>query len=183
MVTETVQAPRALSLGPVLRRRDGEPLVVKDARMGDLINLSTAECHVARVMDGVRYDTDRADLVLRRSTVEYGYYRMTQVFRGHDRHWFQLSLVYNFEWAQREGGEIRRLADDEVLPALRKALAGDDGEPLLRDWYLRGWIPRDDAFVRAWAEATLPADACESITERFEAIPNETSAYHPVTPF
>lgn len=176
MVTETIQAPHPLRSGPVLRRRNGKPILIQNVRLGDRIDLATGECHLARVIDGVRCDTERADLVLWHATSDYGYYRMQQVFRGHDGQWFLVTLTYNTEWDQCEGGAIRRLTNEMVPPKLREILGNTDGWPLLCDWYLDGWLPRDDAFVQAWAEATLSADECEFLLNGLAAIPDNPSA-------
>lgn len=74
--------------------------------------------------------------------------------------------------AVREGTIITRLDDNTVLPELRAILGDTDGWPLLCDWYLDGWLPRDDAFVQAWAEATLSADECEFVLNGLTTIPD-----------
>lgn len=173
MSTDTVQAPGPLWFGPFLRRGDGSHLVIERARFGDLIDLTTGECHLARVIAGVRCDTRRATLVVGSSSAAGGYFFFRQLFRGHDGHWFLVTLTYDVDWGECDDGFIGLLTEDQVLPKLREVLAGEDCWPLLRDWYVRGWVPRDDAFVQEWAEAMLPADEYEFVVHSFATIPSD----------
>lgn len=175
MVTDTIHAPAPLRYGPCLRQRDGSPIVINDHRRGDWINLTTGECHVAHLIHGIRCDTEQADLVVSRSSADGGYFRTRNLFRGHHGYWFLSLLAYNLDWYACEGGTFALLADEDVLPKLKETLHAEDPWPLLRDWYLHGWIPRDDAFVQEWAEATLSADECEQLLIGFQTMPSMPS--------
>lgn len=165
--------PKPIRSGPGLGSPENNHLIVERARRRDRLDLTTCECAVARVIDGVRYGTGDADLVASRSFLEdEQYFLLRQLYRGRDERWFLLQVQWFFASRQCNDNLIVPIPNDKVLGELRTLVCDDDCLTLLRDWYIGGWLPRNDAFVQQWAESILSADDCLNIIYGFEFIPD-----------
>jgi hypothetical protein len=55
------------------------------------------------------------------------------------------------------------LDHDRVLPVALRLVDGRDTLAFLREWYVGGWLPRDEPLVRRWAAHALSADEYETL--------------------
>ncbi|HEX7369992.1 MAG TPA: hypothetical protein VF284_06900 [Rhodanobacteraceae bacterium] len=165
--------PKPIRSGPGLGSPGDKHFIVENARRKDYLDLTTCECRVARVIDGVRYGTGDADLVASRSVIEVNqYFSLRQLYRGRDERWFLLQVQWFFDSERCNDNLIVPIAYQSVLGELRQLVSDDDCFALLRDWYVDGWLPRNDGFVQQWAEATLSADDCLFVINAFPLIPD-----------
>lgn len=172
MSFDVAPIPSPIRFGPGLRTRRDCHFIVERNDRGDRLDLTTCDCEVARVIDGIRYDTRAAFLVVSRSYFDGdAFFHLRQVFRGHAGRWFVLQVQWAFDSGQCNDNLIVPIQDEQVLATLRQTIRNEDCLPLLRDWYSRGWIPRNDAFVQRWAEDVLSADDCEYVIHTFATIP------------
>lgn len=172
MSFRTIPIPNPIRFGPGLRFNKERHVIVEHKRRRDVLDLTTCECHVARVLDGIRYDTEAAHLVVSASSLDGDFYfNLRQIFRSFDHLWFAVQVQWSFDSGQCNDNLIVPIPDERVLPALRQILRPDDCRALLRDWYAFGWIPRNDAFAQRWAEDILSADDCQDILDSFNTIP------------
>lgn len=166
--------PSPIRYGSGLRMRRDAHFIIEPARHGDVLDLTTCDACIARVIHGIRYDTQRAFLVASRSGFDNElFFGLRQIFRGYDHRWFALQVQLTLDSGACNTNLIMPIPDERVLPSLRQVVRDEDCWPFLRDWYCMGWIPRNDAFAQAWAEAVLPADDCQFVINSFGAIPSD----------
>ncbi|MEO8801806.1 MAG: hypothetical protein ABI375_00445 [Rudaea sp.] len=170
MTTTQTAAPT-----PIIREdrvhyvNDGE-LILTDQRRGDRFNLSTGEVVAARMINGNRYDTSRATIILGSGEFHsYGCYSLRRLYRTHQGKFFLLQMG----WATDVGfigiQSISVVEQEQVLTLAKTLLHGRDVSAFLLEWYCSGLLPRDDAFAQALAESVLSADECEMVLAAFGA--------------
>lgn len=174
MLLDIRSMPSPIRFGPGLRTRRDAHFIVEPARHGDVLDLTSCDCSIARVINGIRYDTRRAFLVAAMSCFSDDmFFGLRQIFRGFDHRWFALQVQLTLDSGACNDNLIMPIPDERVLPSLRQMLREEDCWPLLRYWYCGGWIPRNDAIAQEWAEAVLAADDCQQIINCFGLIPDD----------
>lgn len=172
MSIDVTRIPSPIRFGLDLRTRGDGHVIVERPQRGDLIDFTTCECAVSRVIHGVRYDTGDAILVASRLRLDEDHLLcLRQVYRSHKGRWFVVQAKWSFDSGECNDNLIVPIRDEQVLMLLRPMIQDRDCLTFLRGWYCRGWVPRNDAFVLQWAEAFLPADACEYLIDAFDTIP------------
>jgi hypothetical protein len=146
----------------------GKEFELRDERREDNYNLSTGEVRVARIMQGIRYDTTRATLVVGDGEFSGNdSYRLRRLYRTKNGTFFLLQMLWSAELGFIDRPAIVVVEDEAVLGVAKGLLRGEDILPFMLDWYCAGLLPLDDAYVQRWAEAILSADKCEAVLSRF----------------
>ncbi|MGH8112934.1 MAG: hypothetical protein ACREPL_13610, partial [Rhodanobacteraceae bacterium] len=159
MNSDLAPTPCPICFGPGLHTPGNCHFLVEQPRRGDRIDLSTRNCTLARVINGIRYDTRSAFLVTSASQFDgFLFFRLQQVYRGLDGNWFMVQVHWPAASQADNDHPITPIPDAQVLATLRNIVRDQDCLPLLRDWYNQGWIPRNDALAQQWAEVVLTAD-------------------------
>lgn len=165
-------APKPILRGESIRRLDGTPITLAGPHAGDHFNLTTCQCRISRIIHGQRYDTDRSLLVAGTSRVDFADgFMLHQLYRADDGAFFALHMLWWRELGFSTAHFIQPLTDSKVLATARSIVQPVDCRDFLLGWYSLGWLPRDDACVRAWAEAVLSADDCAMVLDCIDAMP------------
>jgi len=160
----TANIPAPISYETRVRTINDEEIHLPGSRAGDTCNLSTGEVNVARMVDGVRYDTAHATLII--GAGEYfgnGSYGLCRLYRTDDGKFFHLLMVWTLAGTAVDLTVITANDDLGVLQIAQVLLPDRDVVGFLRDWYCAGLLPIDDDFVKEWAESALPADECQEV--------------------
>lgn len=153
---------------PVLRdyhliASNGDPMIWENEYQSSEVNLTTGVIRYARVLDRIRYDTQQATLVAGWARLRNfpGGYRIQRLYRGHHGRFFVIAVDWHGHSTPFSGIALAPVPDSDVLLAAQHMVGDDDAFVFLRDWYLGGWLPREDAAVQSWAERVLSAGDCE----------------------
>jgi hypothetical protein len=127
-------------------------------------NASTDPHGVSRVIDGLRYDTHQAALVASVFELDDAWdLHQWGLFRGDHGRWFVVKMRTGYQEGAEIVQTIHPLPDGRVLGFARNLVTPELCLRFLLDWYCTGWIPRNDPFVRDWAEADLSAGDCQTV--------------------
>jgi len=154
--------PAAIVYETRVQKINGEEIHVAGSRPGDTCNLSTGEVHVARMIDGIRYDTANASLIV--GVGEYfgnSSYALCRLYRTTDRRFLYLLVLWMCDDVSVDIKAITSNDEPGVLTIAEKILPDKDVVAFLREWYCPGLLPIDDDFVKRWVERTLSADECQ----------------------
>lgn len=153
-----------------LMRSDATPLVV--GTQGDFFNLTTGDCHVARYLDGFWFDTSRSLLVAGVAiTTPNDGFALHRLYRAEHLAWFVLEMQWWGRIGFRNDHFIHPLPDAQVVNTARSPVGNAGTLRFLLDWYVNGWIPRNDVLARAWAEEALSPTDCDLVLEGITSLP------------
>lgn len=164
--------PAPVIRGHLIGARDGGHWIFTKPHRGDQFDLTTGACRMACIIDGIRYDTSTATLVARHSGIDvYGLFHFRWLFLANHGAWFTVSVDGRVEQMLETSSHLRVVPPESVLDVARLMIQPDDCLRFLVDWYCGGWIPRNDGYVRSWAEEALSADDCAIARECIACMP------------
>lgn len=143
--------------------KDTNPGSVNDPAQAFRINLETGDFRVARIINGIVYDTERSTLVasvVGRDAANGCMLR--RLYRAEDGHWFFVHLLVWPRVLAISDGLVWPLADETVLLMASSIVPDKDCAIFLEDWYGAGIIPRNDAYATMWAKDALSGEDLEA---------------------
>lgn len=152
---------------PILREprfidEDRSDTVLINAHNNDRLNLTTGEFHVARMIDGRRWDTSRAIPVIGGGSNDV-FIRLTRLYRLSRSEFFTLYFTWSQDTGLGVGPMITPVDYFSVFDTVKRLIEPGDIFAYLRDWHLPGWMPYDCGEAQAWAEGKLSADQYERL--------------------